>query len=72
MEGEEQQQLTGTKLWKVKLTSFFIECRRVLSVTKKPTNDEFKTVVKVSGAGILLIGLLGFLVMLITSFVKLW
>ena len=72
MESEEQQQLNGWKLWKVKLTSFFIECGRVLSVTKKPTNDEFKTVVKVSGAGILLIGLLGFFVMLITSFVKLW
>lgn len=45
-----------------KLKTFFYECVRVLKVTKKPDKFEFKTVVKVSGIGILIIGLLGFLI----------
>jgi len=45
-----------------KLKAFIMECRRVLRVTKKPTKDEFKTIVKVSGIGILLIGLVGFII----------
>ena len=44
------------------LRTFILESRRVLTVTKKPTGDEFKTIVKVSGIGILLIGLIGFIV----------
>lgn len=47
---------------KQKLKSFLIECRRVWQVTKKPTRDELKTIVKVTGIGILLIGLVGFLI----------
>jgi protein transport protein SEC61 subunit gamma-like protein len=46
-------------LW---LKAFVKECKRVLTVTKKPTREELKTVVKISGVGILLIGLLGFLI----------
>jgi len=42
--------------------SFVIECIRVFKVTKKPSRDEFKAVVKVSGLGILFIGLIGFIV----------
>lgn len=45
-----------------KLKGFIRECRRVLRVTKKPTKEEFKTIIKVSGIGILLIGLIGFMV----------
>ena len=44
----------------VKLKSFIVECKRVLHVTKKPNATEFKTIVKVSGLGILIIGLIGF------------
>ena len=36
------------------------EYRRVLQVTKKPNKDEFLTVFKVSGIGILIIGAIGF------------
>lgn len=64
---EESQQLTGWKLYKVLFKSFLVECKRVIAVTKKPGGEEFKTVVKVAGAGILLIGLLGFLIMLIVT-----
>lgn len=48
-----------------KIKEFGKECIRVLKVTKKPTNEEFKTIVKVSGLGILLIGLIGFIIQVI-------
>jgi len=53
--------------WILRLKEFVTECRRVLMVTKKPSNDEFKQIVKVSGLGILLIGLIGFLVQMIKT-----
>jgi len=49
----------------LKLKRFSGECRRILKVTKKPSSFEFKTIVKVSGIGILLIGLVGFLIQMI-------
>ena len=45
-----------------RLKSFYAECVRVFRITKKPTNEEFKAIVKVSGLGILLIGLVGFII----------
>jgi|GEM_PF-1317146 len=41
---------------------FVKECKRVWTITKKPNREEFKTIVKISGVGILLIGLIGFLI----------
>ena len=41
---------------------FIKECGRVLKVTKKPSNIEFKTIVKVSALGMAIIGLVGFLI----------
>lgn len=46
------------------LNEFMGECKRVLRVTKKPDAFEFKTIVKVSGLGILVIGFIGFLLTL--------
>ena len=51
-----------------KLKYFFNECVRVLKITKKPTGEEFKAIVKVSGAGILAIGAIGFLVQMVSTF----
>ena len=51
-------------LW-LKLKDFYIECIRVLKITRKPDKLEFKTIVKVSGLGIVLIGLIGFLIAII-------
>lgn len=48
-----------------KLRSFALECRRVLTVTKKPTKDELMSIVKVAGIGIALIGLIGFVLNMI-------
>lgn len=45
-----------------KLKSFVKECRRVLTLTKKPSKKEFKVIVKVTAAGMVLIGLMGFIV----------
>lgn len=52
------------KVW-IRLKSFTNECKRVLKVTKKPNSLEFKTIVKVSGLGMLVIGLIGFLIQII-------
>ena len=48
-----------------KLRQFIRECARVLRVTKKPGPVEFKTVVKVSGLGMILIGFIGFLIQMV-------
>jgi protein transport protein SEC61 subunit gamma and related proteins len=51
-------------LW-TRIKSFTRECVRVFKITKKPTKDEFKTISKIAGLGILVIGLIGFLVHLV-------
>ncbi|MBW2984771.1 protein translocase SEC61 complex subunit gamma [Candidatus Woesearchaeota archaeon] len=55
----------NSKLYKLKM--FINECRRVLRVTKRPDTFEFKTIVKVSGLGMGIIGLIGFLVSMIKT-----
>jgi len=52
----EEQKLSLIK----KLRRFFFESIRVLKVTKKPSKEEFKTIVKASAIGLSIIGLLGF------------
>ena len=47
--------------WVGRLKAFAHECLRVLKITKKPDAMEFKTIVKVSGLGMLIIGIIGFL-----------
>ena len=55
----------------VKLKSFIMECKRVLIVTKKPSKEEFKAVVKVSGIGMIIIGLIGFVIFIIGDMLRL-
>ncbi len=55
----------NTTSWKYKIKSFIQESLRVLKVTKKPDAIEFKTIVKVSGIGILIIGLIGFVIQMV-------
>jgi protein transport protein SEC61 subunit gamma-like protein len=59
---DEQIGQTG-RWWRFK--RFAKECFRVLKVTKKPDRSEFTTIVKVSGLGIAVIGLIGFVIHLI-------
>ncbi len=56
------------KLHKIK--TFYNECVRVFKITKKPSNEEFKAIMKVSGLGILLIGFIGFIVHVIDHLLK--
>ena len=46
------------------LKSFALECKRVLTITRKPSREEFRTIVTVSGIGIAVIGIIGFLMQL--------
>ena len=49
----------------LRFKSFLGECTRVLRGTRKPNKLEFKTIVKVSGLGMILIGLIGFIITMI-------
>jgi len=53
-----------------KLKRFITECARVLKLTKKPDRNEFKTIVKVSGIGMAIIGIVGFLVHFIRELIR--
>ena len=46
----------------IRFKSFINESIRVLRITRKPSNEEFKTIVKVSGLGMIVIGLIGFVI----------
>ena len=48
-----------------KVKTFFREMIRVFKVTKKPSMEEFKVIVKVSGVGILIIGIIGFFIQIV-------
>ncbi|MEK6918993.1 MAG: protein translocase SEC61 complex subunit gamma [Nanoarchaeota archaeon] len=54
----------------VDLKSFFVQCARVWSLLRKPSMNEFKSIAKISGLGILALGLLGFLISIILSLFK--
>jgi len=55
-------------MW-TRFKTFIRECARVFKITKKPTKEEYKTISKVAGLGILIIGLMGFLVHLVKTLV---
>ena len=48
------------------------EYLRVLKLTRKPTRDEFTVIAKVAGAGILLIGFIGFIIYLLIAEMPGW
>ena len=56
----EEQKAKRTIATKIK--SFITQSRRVFRVTKKPSKDEFRTIVKVTAIGIAVIGAIGFLI----------
>ncbi len=45
-----------------KLKEFTKECIRVLKVTRKPDMKEFKTIIKITGLGLIVIGMIGFII----------
>ncbi|MBU0457335.1 MAG: protein translocase SEC61 complex subunit gamma [Nanoarchaeota archaeon] len=50
---------------KNKVKRFIKETYRVLRITKKPSKNEFKSIVKVTGLGIAIIGAIGFIIFLL-------
>lgn len=65
----EETQASGPGI-KGKIGSFLIQCKRVWHILKKPTNEEFKSIAKVSALGILVLGALGFLIADIIVFIR--
>lgn len=57
----------GMNQWWQKLQSFFIQTMRVMKVTRKPTTFEFKTIAKITGLGITVIGAIGFILQVIKA-----
>jgi protein transport protein SEC61 subunit gamma-like protein len=51
--------------WTQKIKHFLEECKRILIITKKPSKEEFKTIFKVSGIGVIVIGFVGFILQMI-------
>ncbi|PIZ51238.1 protein translocase SEC61 complex subunit gamma [Candidatus Woesearchaeota archaeon CG_4_10_14_0_2_um_filter_33_13] len=50
-----------------KLRRFLKETTRVLRITKRPNREEYKSLLKVTGLGICIIGALGFVIFLIAQ-----
>ncbi len=50
----------------------FSEYLRVLKLTRKPTREEFTVIAKVAGAGILLVGFIGFIIYLLITVMPGW
>jgi len=55
-------EVQDTKTQKVK--RFIKEAMRVLRITKKPSKEEYKSIVKVTSLGIAVIGAMGFIIFL--------
>ncbi len=47
------------------IKSFLNKCKRVWHTLKKPSKEEFEKIAKVSAIGILILGLIGFIIALI-------
>ncbi|MGC8817047.1 MAG: protein translocase SEC61 complex subunit gamma [Candidatus Hadarchaeum sp.] len=52
------------------MRKFFHEAKRVIAVARKPGREEYLQVAKVAGLGILVFGLVGFAIMLISYFIQ--
>jgi len=53
-----------------KLKSLLQKYARVLKITRKPSGEEFKAIVKVSAIGLALIGLIGFTIQVAYLLIK--
>jgi protein transport protein SEC61 subunit gamma and related proteins len=48
------------------------EYLRVLKLTRKPSREEFSVIAKVAGAGILLVGFIGFIIYILITVMPGW
>ncbi|ADG14009.1 protein translocase SEC61 complex, gamma subunit [Methanocaldococcus infernus ME] len=49
---------------------FIEECKRIWLVLRKPTKEEFITVAKITGLGISLLGIIGYIIHVPISYIK--
>lgn len=49
----------------LKIKNFISESKRVFLITKKPSMHEFKIIIKVASIGMIIIGLIGFVITMI-------
>ncbi len=52
-----------------KITNFIQQTRRVLLVSSKPDKHEFRQSIKITGIGMLLLGIVGFIIFLIVQLI---
>lgn len=55
------------KYWKNELKAKLNEYQRVLKIASKPDREEFEMSAKITGAGMLIIGIIGFIFYLIAN-----
>jgi len=48
------------------------EYARILKLTRKPSREEFSVIAKVAGAGILLVGFIGFIIYILITVMPGW
>jgi len=53
--------------YKESIISFYKQCKRVLRVSKKPDRFEYTNVAKITGIGVIIIGVIGFAVSIATQ-----
>ena len=53
--------------YKESTLNFIKQCQRVLHVAKKPDQFEFTNVAKITGIGIIIIGVIGFVISMIAQ-----
>ena len=52
---------------KESIGSFIKQCERVLKISRKPDNSEYKTVANVTGIGVIAIGVVGFIITIVSQ-----
>lgn len=53
--------------WKNEAKAKFNEYKRVLQISTKPDREEFEMAAKVTGAGMIIIGIIGFVMYMIST-----
>jgi protein transport protein SEC61 subunit gamma-like protein len=55
---------------KESMANFVKQCQRVLKVSRKPDREEYINVAKVTGIGIILIGVIGFIISIVAQLIQ--
>lgn len=54
------------------ISEFIASAKRIYTVSKKPTTKEFLDMSKITGIGIIIIGLIGYIITFIFQYFALW